>query len=707
MRHINIELFQGHSRFVGGITQRLVQLSCALSVALLVACGGGGGGSPVASAGGPAADVLVAPPAAPAPAPAPAPPPLPPAVGSVQLSVIAGALGGAGYQNGTGSAARMGSISDLVYEADGNLIFADPSNAKLRRVTPAGVVTDVAAPGGGLFVLQVAVEASGNILAASSNKIYRITPAGALTTIAGLDSVGNLDGASTVATLNLPSGLTVAADGTIYFASSASHTIRKISPAGVVSTIAGVAGTSGNLDGAGAAATFQRPVGLALSPDGTSLLVADAGNVRIRSVNLATNVVSHFSGSTARSGGVADGDAVAARFSGLSSFRATGLTGYVVSDINTSRIRRISLAGGVTTIAGPAATDPIEAGNQDGPATSARFLNPNAVAVSPDGTKIAIGEGNSAVRVLSSGTVSTLAGLALKDTSVDGALATARFSGRISGMAVLADGALVLAQEGINNNLRRKLRSISAAGDVSSDVGSTEFVYAMGSNAAGNVYYMDYARLLSRSSAGVSTVVAGSNIAAGFANGTGPDARFENPTAMAVAADGNVYVAESSSYRIRKVSPLGVVTTLAGDGVQGAVDGTGAAARMRSVSDMAFNSAGELIFVDNGSLRKITPAGVVTTLTGYAACQGKIALDTGNNIYCAAAQEIKRLLADGSVQILIAAPTDQIRLIKVSPASPQLNNTNGFRLLRDTATALEFVLTDSSEAVVLKLSLPR
>lgn len=668
------------------------------------ACGGGGDTAVVA---GPAAGAVPAPAPVPVPVPIPPPPPPPapdPAPPAVQLSVIAGALGGSGYQNGSGAAARMGAVNDLAYEPSGNLILADGRNRKLRRVTPAGAVTDAAAVEN--LYQSVAVLPDGSIVASDFTRIYRIGTDGVSTIVAGSTTAGNLDGAGAAATLNLPIGLTVAPDGSIYFANAEGHTIRKVSPAGVVTTIAGAAGTAGNADGVGAAATFNRPSGMALSADGTTLLVADYSNHRIRSINLATSAVSHFAGSTSRVRGIVDGAASTARFASPSSIRLIGAAGFVVADVNNSRIRQVTPAGVVSTIAGPTAAVPTENGRLNGPASTARFNFPVAVAVAPDG-KIAIAEeGNPVVRILSGGNVSTLAGSSPQYADTNGAVAVARFSGFISAMTVLPDGSLVLAQEGDNNSSRRKLRSVSATGDVGGDAATTEFVYAMASNAAGSVYYMDAGGLFSRSSAGVSTRVAGSTTT-GFADGTGLAARFESPTAIAVATDGSVYVAEAITNRIRKVSPLGVVTTLAGDGTAGAVDGTGAAARLSRAFDMVLDSTGNLLVATVEGIRKVTPAGVVTTLSRYGACYSTMAIDAASNLYCASDTNIIRFSATGTGLILIRAPLDGTRQVTVSPASPQLNRVHTIRLLRETATELEFVITDFYEGVILKLRVPK
>ena len=315
------------------------------------------------------------------------------------------------------------------------------------------------APAGFVFPAALAVDAAGNVYVADSgnNTIRKITSAGVVSTLAGLTgSSGSADGTGSAARFFAPQGIAVDAASNVYVGDTANFTVRKITPAGVVSTLAGSAGSSGSTDAAGSAARFAAPQGIAVDAAGT-VYVADSSNFTIRT---------------------------------------------------------ISPAGVVSTLAG----SPGSLGSADGIGSAARFFNPTSVAV----------------------------------------------------------------------------------------------------DAAGNVYVTDFSNHTIRkiTPAAVVTTLAGSVGNLGSTDGTGTAARFSNPRGAAVDAAGNVYVADFNNNTVRKITPAGVVTTMAGTAsIPGNADGTGSAARFRFPRDVAVDAAGNVFVADtdNNSIRKITPAGVVTT----------------------------------------------------------------------------------------------
>ncbi|HND61800.1 MAG TPA: heme-binding protein [Opitutaceae bacterium] len=332
------------------------------------------------------------------------------------------------------------------------------------------------------------------------------------TSDSGVSDSPNANGGSSLA---LPFPVAVAADGSgnLYVADAATDTIRRVTSAGVISTLAGSSGQSGPTDGTGGAARFNDPSGVCAASDGT-LGVADTGNAIVRRVSAAGSVSTLAGSATVR--GSADGTGAAASFSSPIGVAQDAAGTYYVADAMNHTIRRVTTAGAVTTYAGFAGA----AGNADGTAATARFNHPS--------------------------------GLAL--------------------------------------------------------------------DAAGNVYVADsYNNTLRRiSTAGVVTTLAGLPGVAGTTDGTGTQALFNNPTGLAIDGAGNIYVADTGNSTIRRVTPAGVVSTVAGlPGIAGLRNGSGLEAWFSQPKALALDAGGNLYVADTGNaaIRKITPAGVVSTLT--------------------------------------------------------------------------------------------
>jgi hypothetical protein len=288
------------------------------------------------------------------------------------ISDFAG-TGVAGSTDGPGSSATFDSPLGLAEDSSGNIYVAEGStnggtaNHTIRTVTPTGDVSTFAGMAGqsgsddGTGSAArfnnphgVAVDASSNLYVADTDNstIRKITPAGDVSTFAGLaGQTGGADGTGNAARFNHPSGVAVGPSGNIYVADSSNHTIRQITPAGVVTTLAG--SLQGFADGTGAAAKFNFPNGVAVDAD-ENIYVADFNNHRIRMVTSA-GVVSTLAGSGAR--GSTDGTGTAATFNFPTSL-AVGLDPsssqkYIfVADSASQRIRRITSAGVVETIIG-------------------------------------------------------------------------------------------------------------------------------------------------------------------------------------------------------------------------------------------------------------------------------------------------------------------------------------------------------------------
>ncbi len=272
--------------------------------------------------------------------------------------------------------------------------------------------------------------------------------------------------------------------------------------------------------------------------------------------------------------GSADGVGPSAQFNVPSALALDGLGNIYVADTANNTIRKIITDGTVITLAGMAGNS----GNIDGSGSSARFLAPFGVTADNAGNVYVADTANNAIRkVAPNGTVSTLAGLARYPGSSDGTGVNARFRNPW-GVAVDSAGNVFVADS--SNNTIRKITPGGAVGTLAGQPGSH-----------------------------------------GSADGIGSNARFWNPQGMAVDSAGNVYVADTYNHTVRKITPNGMVTTLAGmPGVQGSTDGAGSSARFSNPKGLCVDSAGNVYVADtdNSAIRKITPLGLVSTVAGQA-----------------------------------------------------------------------------------------
>src|SRR6266545_2524816 len=502
------------------------------------------------------------------------------------VSTLAGTAGVQGSADGTGAAAQFNWPLGAGVDNAGNVFVADGNNT-IRRITSAGVVSTFAGTAGVTGSADgtgaaaqfnqpsgVAVDGAGNVYVAElgNDTIRKITPAGVVSTLAGTAGVsGSADGTGAAAQFSSPQSVAVDESGYVYVADSNNNTIRKITPEGLVTTLAGIAGVWGSADGTGAAAQFSYPWYLAVDRSG-NVYVSDEGNATIRTITPA-GVVSTAAGTVALTGS-ADGTMAASHLAWPYGVAMDGLLNVYVADHGNNTIRKITPAGAVSTLAGTAGV----AGSADGTGAAARFNQPSGIAVDGAGNVYVGDYGNNTIRkITSAGVVSTVAGAAGVFGSADGAGAQARFA-YPNGVAVDGSGNVYVADQG-----NCTIRKITPAGVVSTLAGT----------------------------AGVW----------GSSDGTGSAAQFGAPAGVTVDRKANVYVADWQNDTIRKITAAGVVSTVAGTaGVQGSADGTGAAARFNYPWSVAVDGSGILYVEDRGNstIRKIGSSGAVSTVVGVA-----------------------------------------------------------------------------------------
>jgi uncharacterized protein (TIGR03437 family) len=528
----------------------------------------------------------------------------------------------------------------IAVDSAGNLYISDSGNLRIRKVSN-GVITTVAGNGTQGFSGDngpatsaelnqpegIAADSAGNLYIADwQNSRIRKVANGVITTVAGNGTRGfsGDGGPATSAQLSYPQGVAVDSAGNLYIADTSNSSIRKVAN-GVITTVAGneTFGFSGD-NGPATSAQLNGPTGVAVDSAG-DLYIGDQLNQRIRKVSngLIATVVG---------GGTSIGDngpATSAQFvpTGLAVDSAGNL---YIADGYANRIRKVS-NGVITTVAG---NGTVGFSGDNGPATSAQ-IGPEGVAVDPAGNLYIADFGNSRIRKVTNGVITTVAGNGTSGFSGDGGPAGSAQLNGPTGVAV---------------------------------------------DSAGNLYIAEYARIRKVSN-GVITTVAGNGIW-GFSGDNGPATSAQvSDYGIAVDSAGSLYFADGSKNRIRKVSN-GVITTVAGDGIPGfsGDNGPATSAELSYPSGVAVDSAGSLYIADtyNGRIRKVS-GGVITTVAGngtqgYSGDGGpatsaeldlpeNLAIDSAGNIY----------IADGTIRVL----TPDSCTYSVSPTALQFPASGG------------------------------
>ena len=587
---------------------------------------------------------------------------------SGNITTVAG-TGTSGF-SGDGAAAVAAQLNrpgGLALDGSGNLYIADTSNNRIRKVDSSGNISTVAGGGsslgdGGAATAArlngpqgVALDGSGNLYIADTlnQRIRKVDSSGNISTVAGTGTAGfSGDGAAaTAAQLSNPQGVAVDGSGNLYIGDRDNQRIRKVDSAGNISTVAGT-GTRG-FSGDGAAATAARlswPSGVAVDGSG-NLYITDRLNHRIRKVDSAGNI-STVAG-TGRQGFSGDGAAAtAAQLSNPEDVTLDGSGNLYIADFWNQRIRKVDSAGNISTVAGGAVGD-------GGAAVAARLIYPRDVAPDGSGNLYIADNSNHRIRkVDSSGNITTVAGNGTSGFSGDGAAAGAARLNYPSGVALDGSGNLYIADQW--NSRIRKIATVPgfSAGILSSGVITTVAGggSSLGDGAAataarlnhprgvaldgsGNLYIADSSnhRIRKVDTAGNITTVAGTGTSGSSGDGgAATAAQLSSPQGVALDGSGNLYIADRSNHRIRKVNSSGIITTVAGTGTAGfSGDGAAAtAAQLSSPSGVALDGSGNLYIADhlNGRIRKVDSSGVISTVA-QGVYPRNVALDGSGNLY--------------------------------------------------------------------------
>ncbi len=487
------------------------------------------------------------------------------------------------------------------------------------------------------FPPKIAIDSHGAIYIAdqTNNKVRKVT-GGVITTVAGTGIPGySGDGANAAdAQLWNPAGVAVDKAGNVYIYESVNEIIRKVDANGIITTFAGTVQKSGS-SGDGGPATQAL---LALNGGGNvavdsagNVYISDTLNSAVRKVTAATGIISTFAGISGKPGGGGDGGAATAAnlyYPGGISFDTSG--NLYIADTYNQKIRMVSAQNGViSTVAGNG-----QAGaTGDGGAPKLASLSyPADVAVDATGDLYIADTGNSKFRKVTVGaspSISTLAGTGAKGYSGDGGPATAATFIAPYGVAVDSSGAVYLADTG-NSRIRSvrgaNIAAFAGASHAQGDGASAAaallyFPQRLAWDGAGNLYIADNKNNRVRKvspNGNISTIAGNGSYLVSGDGGPALAAGVSQPQAVATDSSGNVFIATEN--RIRKVDANGNISTVVNTANTAGFGGDGAAATAAMINDplgLTVDSAGNLYIADsyNHRIRKVS-AGVITTIAG-------------------------------------------------------------------------------------------
>ena len=548
---------------------------------------------------------------------------------------------------GPASQAQLNFPTGVAVDGEGNLYIADAPNDRIRKVDSIGTITTIAGTGeqgfsgdGGPAIQAqldaptgVAVDGAGNLYIADRNnsRIRKVDSIGTITTIAGGGGFGEDGGPATQARLDLPYGVAVDSAGNLYIADTNNDRIRKVDSAGTITTIAGTGEQGFGGDGGPATqARLNYPYGVAVDGAG-NLYIADRYNNRIRRVD-GTGTITTIAGTEKRGFSGDGGPAIQAPLFLPTGVAVDGAGNLYIADQYNHRIRKVDSTGTITTIAG---TGERRFGGDGGPAIQAQLDEPTGVVVDGAGNLYIADLANHRIRkVDSTGTITTIAGTGERGFGGDGGPATQARLNYPYGVAVDGAGNLYIADP-----YNHRIRKVDSTGTITTIAGTGEQGFGgdggpaiqaqldapsgVAVDEAGNLYIADWsnARIRKVDGTGTITTIAGTG-EQGFGGDGGPavQAHLNSPTGVGVDGTGNLYIADQYNNRIRRVDSTGTITTIAGTGELG-FGGDGGPAIQAELGDptgVAVDGAGNLYIADqyNNRIRRVDSTGTITTIAG-------------------------------------------------------------------------------------------
>ncbi|MEO6723210.1 MAG: T9SS type A sorting domain-containing protein [Ferruginibacter sp.] len=594
------------------------------------------------------------------------------------ITTIAG-NGAPGFSGdgGPATAAKINGAVAVEVDGSGNLFIADYVNRRVRKITPAGIISTVAGNGvsgrGGDngpaksaqlgYVSAIALNSAGEIFIGDNTFgiVRKVDANGIITTVAGTGTYGfsGDGGLATVAKFNAINGVAVDRSGNIFIADTYNNRIRKVNTSGIVTTLAGTGGTGFTGDGkAATTADIKAPRNVAVDNAGNVLI---SSNFRVRQVTVSTGIINTIAGNG--SGGYCgdNGPVTKSQIYHPVGVAADGSGNIYIVDRENCRIRKVNSAGVITTVAGSGS--PGFSGD-GGAANLARLNLPTSVAVDRSGNLFITDYGNNRIRkVATNGIITTIAGLS--------------GGGGWTGDG-LASAAKLWGPDGITTD------------------------------AAGDVYFADQYnnRIRKITTTGTIITVAGKGTQ-GFAGDNGPAllASLYWPNGVTVDKSGNVFFTDRRNNRVRKVSTAGIITTVAGNGGQ-AYNGDGKSALLAGLdpASVAVDPAGNIFISDNKNerIRRVNTSGMISTLAGKGATFGDGGISTDAQVHTP-----NGIGTDPSGNLYVSDYDDH-RIRKISLVGVTLSRSIGpITITDEAATPLKFSMYPNPVQNTLYIQTPR